>query len=132
MATPASLAIGQTASLSAEQENLLGWQFYECSIYFSTLSQAGATPKQAEVLSRMQSYGMAAAAALIGEDTFRDEELVRRKDVIAKVKAEAESTNMQMSQSCISLMKTKLELAAPKIRATAAKKQAEKDAAEKQ
>lgn len=132
IALPASVAMGQTTSLSTEQENSLGWQFYECSIYFSALSQTGASPKQAEVFSRMQSYGIAAAATLIGENTFRDEELVRRKDVLAKVKAEVESTNMQMSDRCITLMKTKLELAAPKIRAAAAKKQAEKEASEKQ
>jgi hypothetical protein len=131
IAMPASVAIGQTTSLSTEQENSLGWQFYECSIYFSALSQTGASAKQAEVFSRMQSYAIAAAAALIGENTFRDEEPVRRKDVLAKVKAEVDSPTMQMSSSCISLMKSKLELAAPKIRAAAAKKQAEKEMPEK-
>ena len=83
--------------------------------------------KESANLTRMQSASLAAAVALVGEGRYRAEVPERRKDFIKRFRIAATQGGIEkLDRECMTLMETKLESAAPKIQALAAKKQAEK------
>lgn len=121
--------LAQTETASTEEEVALGWRFSDCMHYFLFAGEAAkaAGEKPSANLIRMQSASFAAAVALVGEEVYRAEVPARRKDFIGRFRVAATQGGIDtIDAECMTLVETKLESAAPKIQALAAKKQAEK------
>ncbi|MBB1163128.1 hypothetical protein [Aquariibacter albus] len=114
---------------SSEEEVTLGWRFAECSDFYllSSETTTSSDAKLSEQLARMQKVNFAAAVALVGEDKYRAEATDRRKEFITKLSAAGSQDAMRkVDTQCKELLETSIQVAAPRIRTLAARKQAEK------